>query len=304
METTMPEHNICSCGNYAEFGRTQCPACLPRLTEANAGCVPDSCRVDVSRYCVKCERLASESAELSEQVAKLTREAVELDYMIAELRADAVEAEARMYIAIEDNGALRAELETERNRRYLAVQIRERDGKQFEAELEELSRRDEEWRETCTQHRERADRAEAQLFGISEQFNRHDAGSEAVMSIEGAPDCGICGAHGDYCHLATASGIEIDCRNLQLKNPDDLAFNIGLAGELRSGCEAQHDESMNPVFKSARTDHAPKTREELSDRIDQQLDEHAADYERLASGDLPGEREVYRSGNYPESPDS
>jgi hypothetical protein len=116
-----------------------------------------------------------------------------------------------------------------------------------------------------------------------------------VMSIEGAPDCGICGAHGDYCHLTTASGIEIDCRNLQLKNPDDFAFNIGLAGELRSGCEAQHDESMNPVFKSARTDHAPKTREELSDRIDQQLDEHAADYERLASGDLHAENQALRA---------
>jgi hypothetical protein len=44
----------------------------------------------------------------------------------------------------------------------------------------------------------------------------------------------------------------------------------------------QQNESTKRVFKSARPDQAPKTREEFSDRIAQQLDEHAADYERLS----------------------
>ncbi len=54
------------------------------------------------------------------------------------------------------------------------------------------------------------------------------AGSEPVSSY-GAPDCPICGAHSDYCHLETASGITIDCRDLQLRDPDDLERNIALA---------------------------------------------------------------------------
>jgi hypothetical protein len=68
------------------------------------------------------------------------------------------------------------------------------------------------------------------------------------VSMYGAPPCGICGAHSDYCTLDTASGIQIDCRDLQLKNPDDLAWNIELARELRSvtirdeATEAEHDE--------------------------------------------------------------
>jgi hypothetical protein len=45
--------------------------------------------------------------------------------------------------------------------------------------------------------------------------------------------CGICGAHGDYCQLEAASGLSIDCRQLQLKNPDDLQGNIEMAQSLR-----------------------------------------------------------------------
>jgi hypothetical protein len=54
------------------------------------------------------------------------------------------------------------------------------------------------------------------------------------VSSYGAPDCEICGAHTDYCHLETASGISIDCRDLQLKNMADLAWNIELAKSLHS----------------------------------------------------------------------
>lgn len=49
------------------------------------------------------------------------------------------------------------------------------------------------------------------------------------MSSYGAPDCPICGAHTDYCTLTTATNIEIDCRELQLRDPDDLAWNTELA---------------------------------------------------------------------------
>jgi hypothetical protein len=65
------------------------------------------------------------------------------------------------------------------------------------------------------------------------------------MSSYGAPDCLICGAGSDYCTLTTASGIEIDCRDLQLKNPDDLAWNIELAKSLRESVDhatgGEHD---------------------------------------------------------------
>jgi hypothetical protein len=44
----------------------------------------------------------------------------------------------------------------------------------------------------------------------------------------------------------------------------------------------QQTENTKRVFKSPRPDHAPKTREELAARIAQQLEEHAADYERLS----------------------
>lgn len=53
------------------------------------------------------------------------------------------------------------------------------------------------------------------------------------MSSYGAPDCAICGAHTDYCHLTTATGISIDCRNLMLRNPADLKWNIEQAKEMR-----------------------------------------------------------------------
>jgi hypothetical protein len=61
------------------------------------------------------------------------------------------------------------------------------------------------------------------------------------MSINGAPDCPICGAASDYCHLETASGISIDCRDLQLRNEHDLAFNIELAKAMRD-----NDEELAP----------------------------------------------------------
>lgn len=57
---------------------------------------------------------------------------------------------------------------------------------------------------------------------------------EAGMSSYGAPDCPICGAASDYCTLETASGITIDCRNLELRDPTDLEWNIKLAADLRS----------------------------------------------------------------------
>jgi hypothetical protein len=57
------------------------------------------------------------------------------------------------------------------------------------------------------------------------------------VSSYGAPDCEICGAHTDYCHLETASGISIDCRDLQLKNMADLAWNIELAKSLRESVD-------------------------------------------------------------------
>jgi hypothetical protein len=52
------------------------------------------------------------------------------------------------------------------------------------------------------------------------------------VSGYGHPDCGICGAHTDYCILTTATGIDIDCRDLQLKNTADLQWNIELAKSL------------------------------------------------------------------------
>jgi hypothetical protein len=63
------------------------------------------------------------------------------------------------------------------------------------------------------------------------------------MSMHGAPDCGICGAASDYCHLTTATGIQIDCRDLQLKNPTDLVWNIELARELRSDHTSHGEQS-------------------------------------------------------------
>jgi hypothetical protein len=54
----------------------------------------------------------------------------------------------------------------------------------------------------------------------------------------------------------------------------------------------QQTESTKRVFKSARPELAPKTRDEFSARIAQQLDEHAADYERLSRCSLSGVRAV------------
>lgn len=53
------------------------------------------------------------------------------------------------------------------------------------------------------------------------------------MSMEGAGQCGICGAWSDYCTLRTASGIDVDCRELKLRHPSDLQYNIELAKNLR-----------------------------------------------------------------------
>ena len=69
------------------------------------------------------------------------------------------------------------------------------------------------------------------------------------MSMHGAGQCLICGAWSDYCELYAASGVRIDCRNLQLKNLADLARNIELAKSLRESVDhatggehdAQHD---------------------------------------------------------------
>ena len=44
------------------------------------------------------------------------------------------------------------------------------------------------------------------------------------MSSHDAPDCPICGAHTDYCHLETPVGVSIDCRDLQLRNPQDAEW--------------------------------------------------------------------------------
>ncbi len=63
------------------------------------------------------------------------------------------------------------------------------------------------------------------------------------MSSHDAPDCPICGAHSDYCHLETASCISIDCRNLMLRNPEDLAWNIELAKAIHGTDDATEGES-------------------------------------------------------------
>jgi hypothetical protein len=52
------------------------------------------------------------------------------------------------------------------------------------------------------------------------------------MSTHIAPACGICGSGSDYCHMTTATGIQIDCRDLQLKNTANLAWNIEFAREM------------------------------------------------------------------------
>ena len=52
------------------------------------------------------------------------------------------------------------------------------------------------------------------------------------MSSYGASDCPICGAHTDYCSLDTPTGISIDCRDLKLRDPSMLQWNIELAAEL------------------------------------------------------------------------
>jgi hypothetical protein len=68
------------------------------------------------------------------------------------------------------------------------------------------------------------------------------------MSSYGAPPCGICGATSDYCHLTTATGIDIDCRDLQLKNSADLAANIELArsrNDHTGSDERSHDETCS-----------------------------------------------------------
>ncbi len=44
------------------------------------------------------------------------------------------------------------------------------------------------------------------------------------MSINGAGECPICGAHSDYCHLATPVGVSIDCRDLTLKREKDTTW--------------------------------------------------------------------------------
>lgn len=49
------------------------------------------------------------------------------------------------------------------------------------------------------------------------------------MSMNGAPDCPICGAHSDYCTLTTATGVLVDCRALTLRNPDDLEAHRSIA---------------------------------------------------------------------------
>lgn len=54
------------------------------------------------------------------------------------------------------------------------------------------------------------------------------------MSSHNADDCPICGAHSDYCHLETPVGVSIDCRNLKLRNPEDLEWNIELAKSIHS----------------------------------------------------------------------
>ena len=44
------------------------------------------------------------------------------------------------------------------------------------------------------------------------------------MSINGAPDCPICGAASDYCTLETPVGVSIDCRDLKLKREKDTTW--------------------------------------------------------------------------------
>lgn len=44
------------------------------------------------------------------------------------------------------------------------------------------------------------------------------------MSSYGAPDCPICGAHADYCTLTTATGVDVDCRFLELRDPRDAEW--------------------------------------------------------------------------------
>jgi len=68
------------------------------------------------------------------------------------------------------------------------------------------------------------------------------------VSSYGAPDCAICGAHTDYCTLTTATGIDIDCRDLMLRNQADLAWNIELAKSMRDQSNhatgGEHDDSL------------------------------------------------------------
>lgn len=52
--------------------------------------------------------------------------------------------------------------------------------------------------------------------------------------------------------------------------------------ELMMTAPDQQAESTYRVFKSVRPELAPKTRDEFSARVAQQLEEHAADYERLS----------------------
>ena len=53
------------------------------------------------------------------------------------------------------------------------------------------------------------------------------------MSSYGAPDCPLCGAHTNYCHLETPTGISIDCRRLKLRDESEVEWNIELAKALR-----------------------------------------------------------------------
>ena len=60
------------------------------------------------------------------------------------------------------------------------------------------------------------------------------------MSSYNAGPCGICGAESDYCHLETAAGPSIDCRDLQLKYPDDIDRITQMAADMNDQTDDDH----------------------------------------------------------------
>jgi hypothetical protein len=71
------------------------------------------------------------------------------------------------------------------------------------------------------------------------------------MSSHDAPDCPICGAHTDYCHLETPVGVSIDCRDLKLREPLNAEWIASMRDAIREVGKNASDTTIIAAIKNA-----------------------------------------------------